>query len=122
VAAESFRVAVAKKTKKKPGAAPKSTILLRWCILGTAILVGVLYYRPLSSYVETRSALQERAAEVEELKRERSRLQKRLADSTTVAALTREARFMQLVRPGEKLFIVKGVDEWRRRATVGRDG
>jgi cell division protein FtsB len=102
-------------------------VLLRWCVLGAVALVGVLYYQPLSSYVETRAALNERAAEVEELRQERSRLQARLADSSTVEALSREARRMSLVRPGEKLFIVKGVHEWRRahaqaRATIGRDG
>ena len=119
-------MAVAKKSKKKPVRAPRSTILLRWCVLATAVFVGFLYFRPLSSYVETRSALNERAAEVDALRQERNRLRTRLADTTTVEALSREARRMGLVRPGERLFIVKGVDEWRRAhapaATVGRDG
>ena len=48
---------------------------------------------------------------------EKSRLEERLADSTTVAALAREARRMSLVRPGERLLIVKGVREWRRAAS-----
>ena len=121
-----------KQERPKPRARKRSrpqrtTVLLRWCVLGAVALVGVLYYQPLSSYVETRAALNERAAEVEELREERSRLQARLADSSTVEALSREARRMSLVRPGEKLFIVKGVQEWRRanaqgRATIGRDG
>lgn len=102
-------------------------MLLRWCLLAAAVLVGVLYYQPISSYVETRAALEERADEVAVLKRERERLRARLAVSSTVDALEREARRMQLVRPGEKLFIVKGADEWRRAnarrpATVGADG
>lgn len=116
----------ARTTKKKPVRAPKSTVLLRWCLVGVAVLAGVLYYRPISSYVETRAALEARADEVSALRRERDRLRVRLASSTTVEALAREARRMQLVRPGEKLFIVKGIDEWRRAharaATVGRDG
>lgn len=117
----------AKPRPKKRARPQRTTVLLRWCVLGAVALVGVLYYQPLSSYVETRAALNERAAEVEELRRERSRLQARLADSSTVEALSREARRMSLVRPGEKLFIVKGVQEWRRahaqgRATIGRDG
>ena len=116
----------AKPRGRRGSRSPRSSVLLRWCLAGVAVLVGVLYYQPLSSYFETRSALQERAAEVAELKRERSRLQARLAESATVDALSREARRMGLVRPGEKLFIVKGVAEWRREqaraATVGRDG
>ena len=89
-------------------------MLLRWCVLATAGFVGFLYYQPLSSYLETRATLNERTAEVQLLRQERSRLQARLEDSATVAALSREARRMSLVRPGERLFIVKGVAEWRR--------
>ena len=47
----------------------------------------------------------------------------------TVTALAREARRMRLVRPGERIFIVKGVAQWRRaqarakaKATIGGDG
>lgn len=118
----------AQKHPAKKGRRPqRSTILLRWCILGTIGLVAFLYYRPISSYVETRSSLNERAAEVEVLRQERARLQARLADSTTVRALSREARRMGLVKPGERLFIVKGVDEWRRAnakraSTIGGNG
>ena len=83
-------------------------------MLATAGFVGFLYYQPLSSYVQTRATLNQRAAEVQLLRQERSRLQARLEDSATVAALSREARRMSLVRPGERLFIVKGVAQWRR--------
>ncbi|HUP32733.1 MAG TPA: hypothetical protein VM184_06830, partial [Gaiellaceae bacterium] len=51
----------AKPPAKKRGRSPRATIVLRWCVLGVLALVGVLYYQPLSSYVETRSALNERA-------------------------------------------------------------
>ena len=106
----------------------------RWCCAGassaSSLFVAFLYYQPLSSYLQTRSALNERAAEVQRLREERTRLQARLADSETVTALAREARRMRLVRPGERIFIVKGVAEWRRaqaaqtkaEATIGGDG
>ena len=99
-------------------------MLLRWCVLGVAGFVAFLYYQPLSSYLETRATLNERTAEVRLLRQERVRLQARLEHSATVAALSREARRMSLVRPGERLFIVKGVAEWRRShaATIGSDG
>lgn len=92
--------------------------------------VAFLYYRPLSSYVETRSTMNERHAEVSELRAEKARLQARLERSATLVALTREARQMNLVRPGERLYVVRGIAEWRRsqrasrdpRATIGRDG
>lgn len=104
----------ARKTARKRPRPLRTTLLLRWCILGVAAFVAFLYYQPLSSYLETRSALNERAAEVEQLRQQRARLQARLEDSATVTALAREARRMRLVRPGERIFIVKGVEEWRR--------
>jgi cell division protein FtsB len=114
--------------RKRPGL-PRTTVVLRWCIVGVVLFVAFLYYQPLSSYLQTRSALNERAAEVQRLREERTRLQARLADSETVTALAREARRMRLVRPGERIFIVKGVAEWRRaqarskaKATLGGNG
>lgn len=107
----------------------RTTVLLRWCIVAVGAFVAFMYYQPLSSYLQTRSAMNERAAEVEQLRQQRTRLQARLADSTTVPALAREARRMRLVRPGERIFIVKGVEEWRRAqarakaaTTIGGDG
>ena len=108
-----------KRTPKRRARSQRATVLLRWCVLATAGFVGFLYYQPLSSYLETRSALNERTAEVQLLRQERSRLQSRLEHSTTVEALSREARRMSLVRPGERLFIVKGVAEWRRAHSAG---
>ena len=55
------------RTKKKPKRrvrARRSAILLRWCVIGALGFAAFLYYRPLSSYVETRSTLNERQAEV----------------------------------------------------------
>jgi cell division protein FtsB len=72
-----------------------------------------LYYRPLSSYVDTRRELAERQAEVEALRQARSELQLRLVSSTSPVTTEREARRLGYVRPGEQLFLVKGVSAWR---------
>jgi cell division protein FtsB len=122
-------VPVRKRPKRRPRS-HRSTILLRWCIVGVVGFVAFLYYRPLASYVETRATLNTRQAEVQELRAERSRLRARLERSATLGALTREARRNGLVRPGEQLFVVRGIAEWRRaqraarlgKATIGRDG
>jgi hypothetical protein len=110
----------ARKPAKKHLRPHRSAVLLRWCILATAVVVAFLYYQPLSSYFETRAALNERAEEVAALRQERGRLQVRLERSSTLAALAREARQLRLVRPGERLFIVKGVKEWRRAQAKAR--
>jgi cell division protein FtsB len=77
-------------------------------------LVAFLYYRPLQNYVETRSSVDARQAEVARLKAERVHLDRQLTRATSTAALQREARRIGYVKPGERLFIVKGVAEWRR--------
>jgi cell division protein FtsB len=87
---------------------------MRWLAVGIVLVVGLLYYRPLKSYMETRSSLEQRAAEVRELRRERDDLARRVAESDTAEALARRARRLGLVKPGERLFIVKGIDEWRK--------
>jgi cell division protein FtsB len=117
------------RAKKRRKVRPqRSTLLLRWSLVGVALFVGFLYYQPVSRYFATRDAVNAREAEVAQLRAERARLARRLELSTSTAALVREARLMELVRPGERLFIVKGVDEWRRAnakkqaATLGDDG
>jgi cell division protein FtsL len=102
--------------------ARRTSLLLRWSVLATAALVAFLYYHPLARYVETRSSVHEREAEVRTLRGEKQRLEARLADSSTVTALAREARRMNLVRPGERLYIVKGIKEWRRAQAARETG
>jgi cell division protein FtsB len=88
---------------------------MRWVAVGAIVLVGLLYARPLQSYVQTKHELAKRADEVRALKADRRALQHRLAESSTGEALTQEARRLGLVRPGERLFIVKGISAWLRK-------
>ena len=85
---------------------------LLWAValLGAAVY---LYYQPISSYVETRSELAARRAEVEALRAARAELEQRLASSTSVESVEREARRIGYVKPGERLFVVKGIPAWR---------
>jgi cell division protein FtsB len=94
---------------------PRSKRRLR--LLWLVALVGVsayLYYRPLSSYFETRGDLAARHAEVESLRITKAELEERLASSTSLDATKREARRIGYVLPGEQLFVVKGIPAWRR--------
>lgn len=88
---------------------PSPRIVLRWLALGVTILVGLLYIAPLRSYFETKAALDQRRVEVEGLRRERLRLERRLAASTRPDAILAEARRLGFVKEGERLFIVKGI-------------
>jgi cell division protein FtsB len=86
----------------------------RVAAMAVLALVGLLYVQPLRTYLETRDTLARRTAEVRTLEAERQRLEQRLTAQTSTAALVREARRLALVKPGERLYIVKGIPAWRR--------
>jgi cell division protein FtsB len=89
----------------------------RWLAVGAILLVGLLYARPVRSYLGTKHELAQRAADVKALKAEKRDLQHRLAEASSPEALQQEARRLGLVHPGERLFIVKGISAWLRSAT-----
>ena len=86
----------------------------RWVAVLVLLGVGVLYYRPLTSYFETRSDVARAQAELRTLEAQQARLERRLAAQTSDATLVREARRLGYVKPGERLFLVKGVSQWKR--------
>jgi hypothetical protein len=88
---------------------------LRLVVLTAVALVAFLYYRPLRAYLDTRHALSGRRAEVHRLQAQKRALERRLTVSTSPATLELEARRLALVKPGERLFIVKGIAAWERR-------
>ena len=96
---------------------------MRWLSVAAIGLVALLYARPLQSYLGAKHELAQRTADVTTLKEQRRALQRRLARSTSPEAITREARLLGFVRPGERLFIVKGISAWlHRKATIGKGG
>jgi cell division protein FtsB len=93
----------------------RSVFVRRWLAVGVLALVALLYYRPLKAYVDAKSQLTQRSAAVQKLELQKQRLQRQLGSSTSLATLAREARALGYVRPGEHLFIVKGINDWRKR-------
>jgi hypothetical protein len=99
----------------------------RWLAVGVVGLVAFLYYRPLTSYFHARNELARAQSELRTLETQQARLERRLAAQTSDATLVREARRLGYVKLGERLFIVKGIPEWRaaRRthaSSIGGDG
>ncbi len=103
-------------TRRSGRRAPVARILA----IGALCLVAFLYYRPLRSYVDAKRTLQTRAAEVRALEVQQRTLQRRLARAGSRDALVRQARRLSLVKPGEKLFIVKGISAWRHDRALER--
>jgi hypothetical protein len=104
---------VPRKRSRRP---PVPTLVRRWSVLAAVVIVGYLYYHPLRTYLETRHELSARRAQVAQLAAQKRELERRLAASTSLGALAREARQLGYVLPGEHLYIVKGIQAWRDRA------
>jgi cell division protein FtsB len=88
--------------------------LTRWVVLGVAVLLALLYYRPVRAYLDTKRTLEARTTEVRVLTARKRQLEERLSEIRSGATLVRGARRLGLVKPGERLFIVRGIPEWRR--------
>jgi cell division protein FtsB len=111
---------MAAKRSRRP---PLVTLARRWLAVIAVVLIGYAYYHPLRSWLETREELSSRRAEVAQLVAEKRALQRRLESSTSLDALAHEARRLGFVRPGEHLFIVKGIQAWKKaRTTIEGDG
>jgi cell division protein FtsB len=78
------------------------------------VVVGIFYWKPLHSYVRTKHDLRQEQHEVSSLETQKQELQRQIAAVGSGATLVREARRLGLVKPGEQLFIVRGIDAWRR--------
>ena len=103
---------MARRSKKR---VPRRRFLLRWLGVGTLAFIAFLYWQPLRSYLSTRDAVKEQSAQVRTLREQKLRLERRLAESDTAQAVTREARRLGYVEPGERLYIVKGIRAWRHQ-------
>jgi len=88
--------------------------LRRLAPIAVVLVVGYLYYRPLSNWFAMRRALVQSTAEVHALSAEKASLERDVEQATSLTQLEWSARQLGLVRPGERLFIVKGIPQWRR--------
>lgn len=98
--------------------------LNRRLAVAVILLMGFLYWKPIHAYMHTRGEVAQRQSEVRSLAAQKRALLQRLSFSTSADALAHEARRLGFVRPGEHLYIVKGIPAWRQRhrGTIARDG
>ena len=91
-----------------------SRLALRWLGLAVVLVIALGYVQPLRAYLDARDEVAVRQADIAVLDGERQRLERRLEFTGTDAFIEREARRLGLVRPGERLFIVKGVESAKK--------
>lgn len=92
----------------------RTSLVARW--LGVAVIcaIAVAYVQPVRAYLDARDAVAGAKVERAALAAHRATLERRVAHAATDAFIEREARRIGLVRPGETLYIVKGIERWKR--------
>jgi cell division protein FtsB len=102
---------------------PAVTLARRWLAVVVIAMIGYAYYHPLRSWFETRAELHARANDVALLAAQKRELQQRVHVSETLDNVAREARQLGYIRPGEHLFIVKGIKAWQKaHSRIGGGG
>jgi cell division protein FtsB len=99
----------------------RPTHTLRWIGLLVLLVVALGYVQPLRAYKDASADVAARKAEVARIAGANVKLEGRIAETRTPAFVEREARKLGLVRPGERLYIVTGIDEWKgeRKPSAG---
>ena len=85
------------------------------------LVVAVGYVQPLRAYQQAEDDVAVRRAQVELMEQRNESLEKQLEEAGTNEFIERSARRLGLVKPGERLFTITDVDEWKRERQ-GRSG
>jgi cell division protein FtsB len=87
----------------------------RLLALAGLVVIGFLYWNPIRAYEHAQSELRGREAQVNALTDEARDLEQRIRSVGSGPGFVREARRLGFVKPGEQLFIVRGIGDWRKR-------
>jgi len=83
--------------------------------LAGLLAIGFLYWSPLRSYEHTAALVRQREQEVHALSSQADELEAQISSVGSGEGLVREARRLGFVKPGEQLFIVRGISLWRAK-------
>jgi len=85
------------------------------------LLITLLYAGPLRSYYDKRELVRSEHDRVALLRSQHDALEQKLKNAKKAESVERAARHLFYVKPGERLYIVTGIDGWRRsHARTGR--
>lgn len=86
----------------------------RFVLLFVLALIALLYAGPLRTYYDKRELVSRQRTQVELLKANKQQLERKLRQASTRQAAEREARRLFYVKPGEHLYIITGIEDWRK--------
>lgn len=82
--------------------------------LAALVAIGFLYWNPIRAYERTAGELRTRQEQVSALSAEARDLEARIDSVVSGPGFVREARRLGFVKPGQQLFIVRGIADWRK--------
>ena len=103
----SKRTVRARKRRQRAG-------VRRIVLLFVLVLIALLYAGPLRTYYNKHELVSRQRAQVDLLRSNKQDLERKLRQASTRQAAEREARRLFYVKPGEHLYIVKGIEDWRK--------
>jgi cell division protein FtsB len=87
-------------------AAPRGRVTPRAVVLAAIVLVlGIAAAAPVRNYLAQRAEIDRLEAQIGELERERTRLERQIEEIRDPASIERLARCLGMVRPGEIAFV-----------------
>jgi cell division protein FtsB len=88
-------------------------------LVGLAVIAAIAfaYVQPIRAYMAAQDDIEAHRAQRSALLRQQAALRHDLAQVETDAFVEREARRIGLVHPGETLYVVQGVQKWKRLAS-----
>jgi cell division protein FtsB len=101
-------------SSKRPRRSSRPARALRWIGLLVLLAVAVGYVQPLRAYRDASADVAARKAQIQQVGRTNAGLEQQLEETETPEFVAREARKLGLVKPGERLFIITGIDEWKQ--------
>jgi len=93
----------------------------RLVLLALVVLIALLYAGPLRSFYDKRELVRSEHVRVALLRSQHDALTQKLKSARKAKAIERAARRLFYIKPGERLYIVTGIDAWRHnQARAGR--
>jgi cell division protein FtsB len=108
-------MAAAARTARTARPLPARRTTIRWdrlgrlALLGTLIVILLLYISPAKHWLQQSSTAGEQRRELDELTQENKQLKKRVHSLKDPGALEREARRMGMVRQGERAYVIENL-------------
>jgi cell division protein FtsB len=81
----------------------------RYALLATLFVILLLYISPAKRWIQQSHAAGEQTRQLEQLKTDHARLERRLGQLRDPRALEREARKLGMVRHGERAFVIENL-------------